>query len=402
MKSKFLATLAVAMTSTALFVACSDDSSSSAANDGDYKREYATAIASGNTMFIGTMSIDHTEDIGEDFIEVATRSGVVYHDGSLFITDLDVGTVSRYALDENNKIGAKQGEITMPGIWANHIFFVNDEKAYLAGMVDSLIIFNPKKMKITGSIDLSKYKDASAYAVSPGTGIIVDGRLYVGLLQNVSDYATGDVAEVAIIDVKKDKVLGVAKDKRVAAVGSLDDSQNEAFVEADGYIYVYSNASWSYAPGQKDGFLRIKVGEKEFDKDYVWNVSDEVSIEDVTKKGVFKYLSPFAKAEGSTVYAYLNVMNDLNKSWDSHQDYYNATCKAVKIDLAKKKMEALPIPYTSAYASYGKYVEEDGNVLFAVSTEKDGNAYYRYDPKKDKAEKIADVEAIPMWIVPLK
>jgi hypothetical protein len=65
-------------------------------------------------------------------------------------------------------------------------------------------------------------------------------------------------------------------------------------------------------------------------------------------------------------------------------------------------MEALPIPYTSAYARYGKYVEEDGNVLFAVSTEKDGNAYYRYDPKKDKAEKIADVEAIPMWIVPLK
>ena len=134
----------------------------------------------------------------------------------------------------------------------------------------------------------------------------------------------------------------------------------------------------------------------------MWNVSDEVSIKDVTKKGVFKYLSPFAKADGSTVYAYLNVMNDLNKSWDSQEDYYNATCKAVKIDLAKKKMEALPVPYTSAYASYGKYVEEDGNVLFAVATEKDGNGYYRYNPKKDKAEKIASLKPIPMWIVPLK
>lgn len=402
MKSKFLATLAVAMTSTALFVACSDDSSSSAASDGDYKREYATAIASGNTMFIGTMSIDHTEDIGEDFIEVATRSGVVYHDGSLFITDLDVGTVSRYALDENNKIGAKQGEITMPGIWANHIFFVNDEKAYLAGMVDSLIIFNPKKMKITGSIDLSKYKDSSAYAVSPGTGIIVDGRLYVGLLQNVSDYATGYTAQVAVIDVKKDKVLGVAKDERVAAVGSLDDSQNQAFIVADGYIYCYSNASWGYAPGQVDGFLRIKVGETKFDKDYAWLVTKDVAIEGVTKKGNFKYLSPTTYANGTKVYAFLNVMVDLQQVWTDMDSYHNNTCKPVEIDLAKKKMKALPINYSSSWASYGKYVDEDGTVIFAVSTEEDGNAYFRYDPKSEKAEKIADVKQIPMWIVPLK
>ena len=290
----------------------------------------------------------------------------------------------------------------MPGVWANHIYFVDNEKAYLGGMVDSLIIFNPQKMKITGSIDLSEYKDSSAFAVSPGTGVIVDGRLYVGLLQNVSDYATGDVAEVAVIDVKKDKVLGVAKDKRIAAVGSLDDSQNEAFVVVDDYIYAYSNASWGYAPGQVDGFLRIKVGETEFDKDYVWKVSEEVGIKDLTSKGVFKYFAPFAQADGNVVYSYLNVMKDLQKEWTSAEDYYDYTCKAVKVDLAKKEVKALPIEYTSAYASYGKYVEEDGKVLFAVSTEKDGNAYFRYDPKKDKAEKIASLKPIPMWLVPLK
>ena len=46
--------------------------------------------------------------------------------------------------------------------------------------------------------------------------------------------------------------------------------------------------------------------------------------------------------------------------------------------------------------------EEDGNVIFAVSTEEDGNAYFRYDPKAEKAEKIATIEPIPMWMVPLK
>ena len=386
-----------------LFAACGSDSSSSASDDDDYKREFATSISTGETMFIGTMSLDHTDDLGKDFIEVGTRAGVVYYDNSLFIADLDVGSISRYSLAENNKIGKKVAELSLPGKWSDHIYFVNKEKAYVGGMMDSLLIINPKTMKKTGAIDLSKYKDKDALVVSPGTGVIVDGRLYVGLLQNVSDYATGNEAQVAIIDVKKDKVLAVAKDDRIAAVGSLDDSQNQAFVVLDDYIYCYSNASWGYAPGQVDGFLRIKVGETKFDEKYVWKVSEEVGIKNLTEKGNFKYLSPATyPSEDGYVYAFLNVMVDLQQTWTDMDSYHNNTCKPVQVDLAKKKIKALPIGYSSSWASYGKYVEDDGKVIFAVSTEEDGNAYFRYDPKTDKAKKIADSEQIPMWIVPLK
>ena len=386
-----------------LFTACGNDSSSNADSEkDDYKREFATSISTGETMFIGTMSLDHTDDLGKDFVEVGTRAGVVYYDNSLFIADLDVGSISRYSLTENNKLGKVTAKLSLPGTWVNHIYFVNDEKAYLGGMLDSLIIINPKTMKKTGAIDLSKYKDKDALVVSPGTGVIVDGRLYVGLLQNVSDYATGNEAQVAIIDVKKDKVLAVAKDDRIAAVGSLDDSQNQSFVVLDGYIYCYSNASWGYAPGQVDGFLRIKVGETKFDEKYVWKVSEEVGIKNLTEKGNFKYLSPASNEKDGLVYAFLNVMVDLKQTWTDMDSYHNNTCKPVQIDLANKKIKALPIGYSSSWASYGKYVEDDGNVIFAVSTEEDGNAYFRYDPKTDKAKKIAEAEQIPMWIVPLK
>ena len=387
-----------------LFAACGSDSSNNASSDSDdYKREFATSISTGETMFIGTMSLDHTDDLGKDFVEVGTRAGVVYYDNSLFIADLDVGSISRYSLAENNKLGKVTAKLSLPGTWVNHIYFVNDEKAYLGGMLDSLIIINPKTMKKTGAIDLSKYKDKDALVVSPGTGVIVDGRLYVGLLQNVSDYATGNEAQVAIIDVKKDKVIDVAKDDRIAAVGSLDDSQNQAFVVLDDYIYCYSNASWAYAPGQVDGFLRIKVGETKFDEKYVWKVSEEVGIKNLTEKGNFKYLSPATyPSEDGYVYAFLNVMVDLQQTWTDMDSYHNNTCKPVQIDLANKKIKALPIGYSSSWASYGKYVEDDGNVIFAVSTEEDGNAYFRYDPKTDKAKKIAKAEQIPMWIVPLK
>ena len=387
-----------------LFAACGSDSSNNASSDSDdYKREFATSISTGETMFIGTMSLDHTDDLGKDFVEVGTRAGVVYYDNALFIADLDVGSISRYSLAENNKLGKVTAKLSLPGTWVNHIYFVNEEKAYLGGMLDSLIIINPKTMKKTGAIDLSKYKDKDALVVSPGTGVIVDGRLYVGLLQNVSDYATGNEAQVAIIDVKKDKVLAVAKDDRIAAVGSLDDSQNQAFVVLDDYIYCYSNASWGYAPGQVDGFLRIKVGETKFDEKYVWKVSEEVGIKNLTEKGNFKYLSPATyPSEDGYVYSFLNVMVDLQQTWTDMDSYHNNTCKPVQVDLAKKKIKALPIDYSSSWASYGKYVEDDGKVIFAVSTEEDGNAYFRYDPKTDKAKKIADSEQIPMWIVPLK
>ncbi|WP_406538125.1 hypothetical protein [Fibrobacter sp.] len=386
-----------------LFAACGSDSSNNASSDSDdYKREFATSISTGETMFIGTMSLDHTDDLGKDFVEVGTRAGVVYYDNSLFIADLDVGSISRYSLAENNKLGKVTAKLSLPGTWVNHIYFVNDEKAYLGGMLDSLIIINPKTMKKTGAIDLSKYKDKDALVVSPGTGVIVDGRLYVGLLQNVSDYATGNEAQVAIIDVKKDEVVAVAKDDRVAAVGSLDDSQNQAFTVIDGYIYCYSNASWGYAPGQVDGFLRIKVGETKFDKDYAWYITKDVAIDGITKKDNFKYLSPASNEKDGLVYAFLNVMVDLKQAWTDMDSYHNNTCKPVQLNLAKKTIKALPIGYSSSWASYGKYVEDDGKVVFAVSTEEDGNAYFRYDPKTDKAEKIAKSEQIPMWIVPLK
>ena len=394
--------LALSFVAASVLVACGNDSSSSASDDGEYKREFATSISTGENMFIGTMSLDHIDDIGKDYIEVGTRAGVVYYDKSLFIADLDVGSISRYSLDENNKLGKVTAKLSLPGTWVNHIYFVNEEKAYLGGMLDSLLIINPKTMKKTGAIDLSKYKDKDALVVSPGTGVIVDGRLYVGLLQNVSDYATGDKAEVAIIDVKKDEVIAVATDDRVAAVGSLDDSQNQSFIVSDGYIYCYSNASWGYAPGQVDGFVRIKVGETKFDKDYVWNITKDVAIEGVTKKGNFKYLSPATEAHDGVVYSFLNVMVDLQQVWTDMDSYHNNTNKPVQINLAKKTIKALPIDYSSSWASYGKYVEDDGKVLFAVSTEKDGNAYLRYDPKTDEAKKIGSPEQIPMWIVPLK
>lgn len=388
-----------------VFFACSSDSSSANNEESStsYKREFITAVTTDNVMYAGTMSIDHPDDIGKGFIELGTRAGVHALSGAVIVCDLDNGNMDRYELNENNEIGEKTGSLSYPGVMANHIISISDTKAYIGSYSDSLFIINPKTMKQTGAIDLTKFKNDSAMAVSPQTGIIVDGRLYIGLGQNVSAYASSSKAQVAIIDVEKDSVIAVATDDRIAAVGSADDSQNHSFMISGDYIYVYSNASWGYAPGQKDGFLRIKIGETEFDKDYVWYISDEVAIKNVTAKGNYKYLAPFSLPdEDGNAYSFLTVAQDLAISLGSMDSFYSYVCKPVRFNPEKKTMEALPIGYTASWASYGIYLEDDGNVIFAVSTESDGNAYIRYNPSTDEAKVIATIDQVPAWLVPLQ
>lgn len=106
-----------------LFAACGSDSSNNASSDSDdYKREFATSISTGETMFIGTMSLEHTDDLGKDFVEVGTRAGVVYYDNALFIGDLDVGSISRYSLAENNKLGKVTAKLSPGNLGKPHLF----------------------------------------------------------------------------------------------------------------------------------------------------------------------------------------------------------------------------------------------------------------------------------------
>ena len=129
MKSKILTALTVALTSATLLTACGDDSSSASSENGGAagNGKYIHAAAAQDNIFIGIVSLDNTQDVGKDYIEVGNRAGAAYFDGSAFSMDLDVGSITRYAI-EGDKIGKKEGSITLAGAWAAHLFFVDKEK----------------------------------------------------------------------------------------------------------------------------------------------------------------------------------------------------------------------------------------------------------------------------------
>lgn len=406
MNKKWFSLSLTALLLGTMIVACDDSSSSSSDDDPEissssvYKNDLALGfVVGGSTIFIGTGSMEHISDIGSDFIEAPSeKAGMYYFDGSLYFYDM-LSSIDRYELDENNKMSAAPIASAELGFGSNHVYFVDKTKAYVGGMTDTLFVINPKTMKITKKIALNKYKDSKAIGVWPESGVIADGRLYVSLAQSTSTYTAGDTAKVLILDIEKDSILSIAKDTRVSAVGSLDDGLHRFSFEADdGYIYFYGLASWGYAAGQKDGFLRIKKGELDFDEDYVFNISDEIAIGGELKdnKGDYKYLmsTGFEYFGGTIAYGYITLSSKTSNS----EDYMQYICQPVKIDFKAHTMESLPLNLSTSWNT-GLAIESDTSLIFGLSTAEDGNAYIRYNPKTNKTTTLGTLkQGGPMWI----
>ncbi len=160
------------------------------------------------------------------------------------------------------------GQDSRPG----EIAFFNNETAYVSLSKRGKIgIFNPQTMQQKNEIDLAKYA-TNDNNPDPGCNVIRDGKLYVSLNQKNSPHTSwpGTGAEVAIIDLKTNTVEKVIKDNRTASVGLFRHSS--AIKDEHGDIYFYSIGIDGMNP-LKDGFLRIKKGTDEWDKDYYFQLS---------------------------------------------------------------------------------------------------------------------------------
>lgn len=387
-----------ALTALSITACGSDSSSSSSSNDETtVKRDYALAILSGQSIFAGTFSMSNLDNLGDDFYEMGSQANYTVYDKGLYTFDFS-GTITRYSLDENN-VMENPVKIAMPAGAAMQSIYVNEKKMYLPSLTDTIFIYNPTTMKQTGFIDLGDYREKTATGTNPSSGIIVDGRLYICLLENSSQYTTGDTAKVLIIDVASDSIIAMAKDTRVAAVGNMDDGLNSYVFEKDGYIYFYSTASYGYggeAQTNKDGFLRIKIGETKFDKDYVFNVSKEIGIGEYDKPGDYKYLLGISPASGDDVYSNV-AMQTLSTN---AEDYFQKISGSIKLDVVNKTVEVLPFELSTTYSAYCVLYESETSVLIGTSTAK-ANELYRYNPKKNTKELLTTMTAIPMWIRPL-
>lgn len=370
MKTNLLKLIAIALV-FASFSSCKkdDDEKPDVLTD---KHKILVSIELGESSYYGTIkdlsvgSMTNANSYEHDY----KACSFVYED-MVFISEHVNGDKLYKYTRTSDDILQPAGSLTLPAASHAHAMtFVDADKAYICLNGSGIIyMINPTTLEHTGDIDLTQYAVGDNNP-DPGSIIARDGKLFVGLVQNITMFSVHDSAYVAVIDIATNSVDKVIIDKRVT---SLSGSYNRPlFMDEKGDIYFYSQAVWGYQPGANDGFLRIKKGETEFDPDYYFS-PQSLSISGIPD-GKVSYAMAMQYTENGEVYCGMFVPALTSNPPDYAND---KNVQPIVLDLYNKTAEKIDLNPTSGYASVG-VARLDNKIIFGMSTI-NGDGLYIYD-----------------------
>ena len=267
-------------------------------------------------------------------------------------------------------------QMAQPG----EINFIDEQRAYVA-------LHGRGKIALINTVTLQKEDeiDLTAYAVQdnnpdPGCNVIRDGKMYVALNQLNSPHTSvpGTGAEVAVVDLITKKVE-VIKDDRTGVVGLFRHS--DAFMDERGDIYFYSTGN-NFNVADKEGFLRIRNGNDQWDAEYLFNLS-ETPISGIGKTG--QYIIKSYYAGNGIVFSCLKVT-------DTEFGILNKDFQPVKIDIWNKTIEKLDLPMTDSNGSFAITRYKDF-IVFGMTCN-NGTGYYTYNTKTGECSQTPVVTAL--------
>jgi sugar lactone lactonase YvrE len=383
--------------------ASDEDSSSSTANS-SAANSYAFAFMTDKSMMFGTGKFtDDQSEIIKNFTETSNSGTIAYFDGSLYslsVVDEAMNSVlDRYELNEDGSVPEKPAaSVKFEGTGAMMMKIVADENKIYVNQTfgTGLVAVDAKTLKTIATIDLSEYMEETAQMVGPGSSVVREGKLFVSLGQYVDaqNAITGAQGSVAIIDIATDKVEKVISESMTAAVGGLDDMNNSsAFVDEKGNIYFYSAAAMGWMEGYKEGWVRIKAGETEFDTSWVFRMK-EAEYEGESSSNNFLMTGGAYAGDGKFVGFFGNFADPSN--------FYNYEWSFVVVDVYKKTVEKIPgLSPTIPWFAPSIHIDSDGSVLFGHADE-ENNSIYRYDVDSKKLTKEMDVKTgTAYYVMPL-
>ena len=284
------------------------------------------------------------------------------------------------------------------GAKATYITFLSEKKAYVSCLgLGKVWIIDPSSMTKTGEIDLSGYslgKLAGDKNPEPCASIIRDGILYVTLCQLKSAYSCEKGAHIALIDTKTDKPIKMISDLRATMASSMTPA-GDPFVDEKGDIYFYCVAMFGYQPGVKEGFLRIKKGEQDFDNSYCFTLAD-VNLEGV-KGNRTSYAYNKVYGGNGKVYGYLNIPGAASNPPDYVHD---KSFQAFEINLYNKTCKKMNFSGTVGWAT--SICKSGNNIIFGMSTDQ-GMGYSVYHMDDGSYEKLkVKVSGAPYMLHELK
>ncbi len=367
------------------------------------EQRYVISFMMDASQFVGITSFSEDQSKAvKNFVEAPNSGSVAYFDGSVYILSADNAmnsTLSRYEVKDGKMADKPVATAKFTGTQSIVMKLVDKNKMYVEhAFGDAISALDPKTLKTKADIDFSKYIDEESGALStvPCTAVIRDGKMYLALLQLVdfSSMTEASRASVAVIDLKTDKVEKVIHEDMTASVGFLDDMNNTgSFVDEKGDIYFYSQASLGVAEGQKEGFVRIKKGETEFDKDWVFHLHDAAYD---GKSSNNNYLM------SGGVYMGNGEFLGFFGNFQDRQNYNNYEWQFVVINVYKKTIKKIDLSPTIPWFAPSIHLEADGKSVVLGHADKKGGAIYRYDIATGKVKKEMDVTTgTAYYIVPV-
>ena len=272
-------------------------------------------------------------------------------------------TLHKYEVNANGQLSSHPvGSLSFPGSPnVVEIIFANDTKAYAVTCASrgQLIVFNPSTMSVTKEIDLSPYAEGDKDP-DGGNGIVRDGKLFLPLNQAKSmKEILATPAQVAVIDVATDKVE--------KAIKVMDEAGNIYFNTGPRAAMM---CQFMPGKGYKDGLLRIKKGETDFDKDFYMSLQTTEGAE-VGSYGMYMTYGGNGK-----IYTFLykpSLVKDPND-----QTYIVNKCYVpYEIDVNKKTGRILPLPASCGWAA-NAIIKVESSIYFSEHTD-NGIGFYRYD-----------------------
>lgn len=386
-----------------------EDKSSSSEEEKQEETKYLLSFMMETSQFVGIapLSADQKKVV-KDFIEAPNAGSVAYFNGSVYVLTTDDAmnsTLARYEVDNDYKMADKAAATAkFTGTNAIAMKFLHtkglDGKLYVEqALGDAITVVDIKTLETVKTIDLSEYLDEESGALStvPGSAVIDGKKMYVSLNQFVdfNNMIAGPRGSVAIIDLNKDEVEKVIYTDQVAALGGMDDMNGTAsFVDEKGDIYFYSNASYSFIEGYQEGWVRIKSGESEFDKDWVFRMHDaaydgkESNNNSLMVGGTYMGDGKFFGFFGN----FADPTNFNNYEWEF-----------VVVDVYKKTVEKVNgLTPTIPWFAPSIHLDYDGKSVLVGHADSKGGAIYRYDIASGKVTKEMDVTTgTAYYIVPV-
>lgn len=383
--------LCVSMLLIATLISCNKDEPTPIPKSDNTYKFVNTLSLDQKTVYLGLIKDLEVEEVNTDDYVQSQFSALFVNNG--FIYNLESQSYKLYKYKQEKGALVREGNVLQlpANSGASFISFISDEKAYVScTLLGKIIIINPNEMTITGEIDLQKYAVNYPTDVNPepAGAIVRDNILFLGLAQDKAKFDINKGAYVLLIDTQADKPIKMINDMR-ATMSVPYEVSGCPFIDEKGDIYFYCNGMFGYNPMFKDGFIRIKKGEQDFDTEFFFSIK-ELNTPDV-KGNRANYIHQMVYAENGKLYGNLYIPGNAS----TPPDYVNdKTDQPFEIDLYNKQINKLDFSSTPGYvSSVAKYNDK---IIFGMATS-EGLGYSVFDYKTQKAEPLKIKTKVPPY-----